>query len=170
MNDERRLDWAGRPINPEMGEGRWQDALRRMRARIAEGNPFEADDCTAPGQKDTFCTWGMCSNEREQWPDKDDHIWPVLFEREGRVAPRRTPEDGTCPFDKRGEVERQRSGYRYGCFFHCMIFKGREGVYLQESPITREGALACFDEHIQDREGRKGALTAKNDSEPWRKG
>lgn len=56
----RRLSVFGEPINPDMGEGRWQDALRRMRASITV-IPLELEDCNEIGSKSTHCSWGMCS-------------------------------------------------------------------------------------------------------------
>lgn len=153
----RRIDWQGLPINPAMGEGRWQDALRRMRATIARGSKLSAEDSTTIGDKYTTCSWGMCSDSDAQWPDPDDHIWPHLFERDDRVAPRAAP--GGCPMDKRTGTDEES---RWGCFYHCRVF----GKEIKKD--DRKRALELYDETIATREAAHGRLVTEDDNEPWR--
>lgn len=153
----RRLDWAGKPINPQMGEGRWQDALRRKAQAIADGIDLHAEDSTATGEKYTICSWGMCDESAEQWPDRDDHTWPDSFDEHQRVAPRSAP--GGCPMDRRtGTADESR----WGCFYHCRIFS------KELKRDDRKRVLELYDEAIATRVVAHGCLTKDDDDEPWR--
>jgi len=168
MDTRRRTIHGDEPINPDFGEGRWQDALRRMRERIAAGLELDAWDCTAIGNKDTHCSWGMCSNDIEQWPDKDDHAWPVQFEERQRVAPRTPP--GGCPLDTRTGTPEES---RWGCFYHCRVFRYREIGYTghrrsEDKNRGRKVALQLYDDVIAAREAEYGKKTTADDDEPLR--
>lgn len=158
--DTRRRTVTDTPINPDFGEGRWQDALRRMRERIASGMKLVAWDCGMIGSKDTHCSWGMCSNDVKQWPDSDDHVFPDDFEDRKRVSPRDAP--GGCPFDRRTGTEYED---RHGCFYTCRAFQGeRITEYRQDK------ALLLYDECIAAREEAHGRQETAGDDEPWREG
>lgn len=109
--------------------------LKRLRSAIAKGRPLRACDDTTPGNKSTSCSWGMCHDSAETWPDAQDHIFPADFEDRGRVAPLRAP--GRCPMDTRQE------GGPSGCFYTCRIFQAKRG----KGP-SQELALALFDAEI----------------------
>lgn len=121
-------------------------ALERMRQRIAGGLPLMAEDSTTIGNKYTDCSWGLCSDDREQWPDAEDHIWPQQFEREGRVAPLDIPHVG-CPMDRREPSTKDMNG----CFYTCRIFSPERGVPRP----TREQALELYDIKIKSTRERK---------------
>lgn len=142
----------GSPINPRMGEGRFQDALRRMRKRISEGLPLEWEDSTDIGNKYTSCTWGMCSEQKEQWPDKDDHTWPDEFIKSGRIAPRSMKKGQHCPLNDRSK---QKDGN--GCFYSCKIFGSKN------KDLSRERALELYDLAISERTPK----TTADDNESW---
>jgi hypothetical protein len=142
------------PINPKMGEGRFQDALRRMRKRIAGGIKLGLDDSNVIGNKHTHCSWGMCSEDKEQWPDKDDHIFPDDFEERERIAPR---EMGKCPLDTR------KKNLSWGCFYKCRAFHQKE-----HGKLTKAKILELFDNCIKKREKKHGYKTTEMDNEPWR--
>ena len=150
--DTRRRTYSDQPINPGMGEGRWQDSLRRMRERISKGLELSYYDDTTIGCKSTEASWGMCTRSLDQWPDENDHIYPEDFKERGRSAPRRSP--GACPMRKNGEDS------RWGCFYQCRIFQGPKP--------DRETALKLYDDTIAYREKKFGKLTTKDDHEPWR--
>jgi hypothetical protein len=146
------------PINPDFGEGRWQDALRRMRDRIEGGLKLKAWDCDVIGSKDTHCSWGMCSNDVEQWPDKDDHTFPDDFEERKRVSPRDAP--GGCPLDERTLTPDEDP---MSCFYTCLVFTRK-----RISKRDRDQALRRYNETIVTREMEHGKLSAEDDDEPWR--
>ncbi len=161
----RSLTNFGDPINPRMGEGRWQDALRRVRLIVLdESQPLRAVDSRALGDKFTHCSWGMCSGDRAAWPNKDDHTFPADFEERHRVAPRGAPEDARCPMENAPPNGK-------GCFYRCSIFQGKSNPTpesLKNRP-SRERAVELFDVEIRDREARYGHRTAADDDEPWLK-
>ena len=157
----RRLDCSGKPINPDMGEGRWQDALRRMRARVEGGIVFTAVDSDVIGDKHTSASWGMCSEAPDQWPDPDDNIWPEERLR-GRVASRHAP--GGCPMDLRTGTEQES---RIGCFYTCRIFTAVRPARVHGDSAGRRVTLALYDEVIAAREAKHGRRTKGDDNEPW---
>jgi hypothetical protein len=118
-----------------MSDERYLAALKRQRDLIASGYRFSAVDSNAPGDKFTEASWGLCSGERESWPDAEDHLWPEQFEKHGRIAPKYRSQHQACPM--------QRKGGGSGCFFHCRIFKGRE---ITEN--KRDEAVALYDAAI----------------------
>jgi hypothetical protein len=133
-----------------------------MRARIADGLDFVAWDDTTPGNKDTHCSWGMCSNDVEQWPDADDHTFPDDFEGYQRVAPRDAP--GGCPLDRRTGTEDEQ---RWGCFYRCRVFTKPE-IRAGREHVDRPVVVRMFDEVIEAREREHGHKTTEDDDEPWR--
>ncbi len=148
----RNLDYRGMPINPFMGMGRYQDALRRLAMRISAGEELRYEDSNETGNKHTICSWGLCSNDPEQWPDADDHIWPDQFTEEGRIAPRYLRPEQTCPMKGTG-----RKGH--GCFYSCKVFQG--------NPPSRLEAMDLVDKHLEQVEALYGRKTAADDEEPW---
>jgi len=161
--DTRQVTYGTRePINPDFGEGRWQDALRRMRGRIAGETPLDLVDSNMSGDKHTHCSWGMCSRDPEQWPDPDDHTWPESFTREGRVAPRHQRETQFCPMDRKDTKQTETLGPG-GCFYRCRMFTPNG-----EPRPDRKIALQLYDEVIAARESTNGFLTFEDDHEPWR--
>lgn len=145
------------PINPEFGEGRWQDALRRMRDRIINGLELIAWDDTTPCNKSTHCSWGLCSQDVDQWPDADDHTWPDAFENHNRVAPRDAR--GGCPLDKNTGTPKEN---RSGCFYRCRVFQGK---IIEDS---QDEVIQLYNKVIDNRERTHGRLTTADDDEPWR--
>lgn len=121
-------------------DDRYLVALERQRARVATGLPLRAVDSNTPGDKYTECTWGLCSGEREAWPDAQDHMWPDQFISRGRVAPEYRAEHQTCPLDKR---ERPVTSMQ-GCFYSCRIFQARP----KSARPTREETVALYDVEI----------------------
>ncbi len=100
--------------NLYLPQDRYVAALYRQRDRIIAGLPFEMDDSDDIGNKYTHASWGLCSNDAEAWPDRDDHLWPDQFDQ-GRVAPKYRGERQPCPM--------QTKGGGTGCFYSCRIFK-----------------------------------------------
>jgi hypothetical protein len=121
-----------------MSNERYRMALVRLRTRIDEGLKLNADDSNQPGAKYTECTWGLCSGEKEQWPNAGDHIFPVDFMDRGRVAPERRDHQ-TCPMQTNSE-----NGSPSGCFYKCRVFSRR-----LETP-NREQVLELFDKRIDE--------------------
>lgn len=134
-----------------LSDARFLAALRRIRSLIESGVSQEAVDSTAPGNKYTHCTWGLCSKKRDAWPDAEDHLWPDLFFKEGRFAPKYTSRRQSCPL-------REKAGSR-GCFYDCAVFQAKNG----QRPPTREQALALYDAAIAKMEARLAAQDKNKD-------
>lgn len=101
-----------------MPQDRYVAALYRQRDRIIAGLPFDAVDSNTIGDKYTEAAWGLCSRQREAWPDRDDHLWPDEFDV-GRVAPKYLTANQPCPMQA-------KVGGGRGCFYSCRIFTRRE--------------------------------------------
>lgn len=114
---------------------RFVAALKRQRERIASGLKLSKEDSDEPGNKFTTCTWGLCSDEKEAWPDAEDHLWPDQFESAGRVAPKYRGKGHACPMSRGNRSD--------GCFYDCRIFQKRDG-----ERVTKEVALALYDAAI----------------------
>lgn len=114
-------------------DDRYLAALRRQRDRIAAGVPLVCVDDDTVGNKVTSCSWGLCSDDAEAWPEAEDHLWPERFCREGRVAPRYLQTHQPCPFDTRAPEGGP------GCFHACRVFQRK-----YRTP-DREAALALYD-------------------------
>lgn len=175
-NDSRRRTVFGTPINPDMGEGRYQDTLRRFRARIAAGLRNDLDDCTDSGNKFTHAAWGLCScKDIEAYPDVNDHTFPdriVDDMNEGRdilLGPRSPPAGATCPFDRGLQKPDKNNPGSQGCFYRCRMFRPVPGTLppgerLPRAP-TREEALKLYDDLIAAREAKFGRKTTADDGE-----
>jgi hypothetical protein len=116
-------------------------SLKNQRERIAKGEKLWWDDDTTIGNKHTECSWGLCSESKDVYPDKEMHLWPDQFEEHGRVAPRYRKGDQKCPFDRRKPEEVTMNG----CFWTCRVFKWKR---KKEPRITQEIALQLYDEEI----------------------
>lgn len=114
-------------------------ALKRIRGIIAAGCGVNAYDCTIPGDKNTECDWGFCSESQRHWPDAQDHVFPVDFQRRGRPSPLGLGDGQKCPIDRRAPEDITVNG----CFHSCRIFQAKRG----ETP-TRDEALALYDHEI----------------------
>lgn len=123
--------------NIVLPQERYIAALHRLRNLIKEGKELVAADSTTIGDKYTSCSWGLCSGEKEAWPDAKDHLWPDQFLERGWVAPLYRQKGQKCPFDSRKD-----DGDGTGCFFSCRVFQRK-----LKTP-TREQALALYDEVI----------------------
>lgn len=167
---------VGRIAKTDMPDDRYLAALKRFRTQIAEGLELEYLDSTAMGDKDTNCSWGLCSDRKESWPDATDHVWLDGFIERGRVAPRRLQRWQLCPMDSEADEQgRKAPKSPLGCHARCRIFKGRNDVYsgprgrkLPRLP-SRQEVLSAYDAAItrveQALEARKAA-TNKPISEP----
>ena len=114
-------------------------ALKRIRGIIAAGCVVNAYDCTIPGNKNTECDWGFCSESQRHWPDTQDHVFPVDFQRRGRSSPLAMGDGQKCPIDWRAPEDITL----HGCFYSCRIFQAKRGETL-----TRDEALALYDNEI----------------------
>lgn len=122
-----------------MSDERYLVALERVRAQIADSSELSSYDDETIGNKDTSCTWGLCSSHKEQWPDAEDHHWPWQFTNQGRVAPLYRDNGQHCPFDTDQDIDSRASG----CFYRCEIF--------QHGLRSRTQALRLYDRTIQKR-------------------
>lgn len=119
---------------------RYLTALYRQRDRIIAGAAFSAVDSDVVGDKFTHASWGLCSAERNAWPDAEDHLWPDQFEQHDRIAPKYRNEHQPCPM--------QRQGGGTGCFYSCRIFKDRE-----VTARSRPAAIALYEAAIAKARG-----------------
>lgn len=76
--------------------------------RISRNDPINADDDTTPGEHSLSCDWGFCSQD-------------FTGVRKQINATEK------CPFDQRSVGELS------GCFYKCVIFQGRDGLYINRA-------------------------------------
>lgn len=177
MTESRQRTHAGTPINPNMGEGRYQDTLRRFRDKIVAGAELDRDDCNLTGGKYTSASWGLCSCKSvSDYPDVNDHTFPdriaydIKHDYEVLLSPREPPEGATCPMD-RGvkDPNKHWGGSSSGCFYRCRLFNPVKGTLpLGERvarPPTREEAVRLYDDVIAKREQQHGKKITEDDGE-----
>lgn len=114
---------------------RYLAALIRFHGAIKNGAPLKYFDHTEIGNKDTQCTWGLCDLTSEMWPDKEDHLWPHLFERDNKASPLYRDKGQMCPMDTR------EGNHPDGCFYHCRVFQAVKDDYIP----TRREALKLYE-------------------------
>lgn len=177
-NDFRRRTIFDTPINPKMGEGRYQDTLRRFRARIAGGLDLDLDDSNFTGDKYTSGSWGLCScQDIKAYPDVNDHAFPDRIVEDMKSghgilpSPRGPPQGATCPFDRgRFKPDKLNPGSQ-GCFYRCMLFRPVKGTLPsgEREPRlpTREEALKLYDDLIAEREQKFGRKVTEDDGEMY---
>lgn len=125
----------------KLSDASYKLVLVRLRDQIANGLPLKAEDSTEPGNKYTECNWGLCSEEKEAWPDAADHLWPDQFLKNGRVAPKYRKDTHLCPMDTREPSDRKEK-LMIGCFYTCKVFR-----HGNPRP-TREQAIEWYDKRI----------------------
>lgn len=121
-----------------LSDARYRMALVRMRHRIATGLILSYEDSETIGEKGTKCSWGMCSEDVEQWPDAGDHLFPVVFMDRGRVSVVRRA-DQPCPLEIAALSKPSE-----GCFYRCRVFQQHLGALP-----TRDAALRLYNSRIQ---------------------
>jgi hypothetical protein len=122
----------------DMTADRYRLALFRL-IPIALTVPLHYWDCTAIGAKETVCRWGLCNDTASLWPDDEDHIWPHLFRKHGRIAPLHRLDGQLCPLDKTVEGANTPEDLKIwteGCFYRCLVFDGNP------KEVTRDRVLA----------------------------
>jgi hypothetical protein len=97
------------------------------------GLELRAVDSDTIGDKYTHCSWGMCSEDLEQWPDVEDHLFPEEFPE--RISPKYLGPGQKCPMDRR------TGGEGWGCFYSCRVF--------QDGLKDRAVALKLYDEELE---------------------
>ncbi|EOE0154449.1 hypothetical protein ACJ8S7_005102 [Klebsiella pneumoniae] len=118
--------------NVNLSDKRYLAALERIKVLIVDGLPLKGYDDTTVGCKNTECSWGLCAQTKQHWPDKEDYLWP---EQPNRISPKYTKEYQACPMDKRENPTLN------GCFYTCRFFnKGKNP--------TRDEAIALYDYRI----------------------
>jgi len=120
-------------------------ALKRFKNKIESGVPLSYFDDNTIGNKDMGCTWGLCNDTVEDWPDIEDHTFPLSFADNERSS---ALHHGhlTCPFDHPWPQDHKRKHSNVkgnGCFHRCLIFQRRE-------QMTRERALQLYDERLSE--------------------
>jgi len=119
---------------------RYLKALERIRESIAQGKKLDFYDDTTPGNKSSSCTWGLCSEDAEHWPDAEDHTFPTDFTRFGRMSPISRGEGDMCPLDRR----QGQKDSTWGCFYHCRVFRSKK-----DGIPSLGTALKLYDEAIE---------------------
>jgi hypothetical protein len=136
---------------------RYLEALKRIRALIASGNPLHGYDDTTVGAKNNECSWGFCQEHQAYWPDAEDHIWPDQFVEQGRVAPISKDKHHWCPLDS-GLFGQFAHGHNqsatYGCFYRCAFFqrKGRKRPDREQVLARYDKAIAAIEQRIAQKE------------------
>ena len=114
--------------------------LKNLR-KIITTYPIEGDDCNITGMKNTTCTWGLCTESPEIYPDPLTHIWPFDFlAKEKRVEPLPPAIGFRCPLDRRS------TGDLNGCFYCCAFFNSKP------SKAFRQEIVAEIDRQLVDAE------------------
>ena len=122
-------------MSTRLSNDSYKKVLVRLRDRIANGLELNAKDSTDSGNKYTECTWGLCSDEKQTWPDAKEHLWPDLFLKDGRVAPRYRTTEQLCPMDTR-EPGGDEFAMLQGCFYTCKVFsRGKNPLPTREQTI-----------------------------------
>lgn len=118
--------------------------LKIIRVAIQSGHRLDAEDSNEIGNKYTECSWGVCSEAKEYFPDPEMHIWPKSFVEQDRVAILEFPEGTWCPMRavKVAGLHHTEGGGASGCFYQCRVFQRN-----LDTP-TQEEALALYDEEI----------------------
>lgn len=129
----------------ELPDDRYVAALEQLRRLVSGGLELRYYDCDAIGQKETWCTWGLCNNTKEMWPCKEDHLWPYSFETEGRVAPLYRKQGQLCPLEVPPDSPRivedwQRTS---GCFYRCRVFQKIDW------PVNASDVIASIDKILE---------------------
>lgn len=84
-----------------------QVALKNLLKRVESDVPLQFGDSNKPGDKWNQANWGLCTQDKEIFPDKDMIKHDLVKYRNEK-----------CPFDQRDEE------VGYGCFYQCRIFQG----------------------------------------------
>jgi len=121
-------------------------ALQRLIAHIEDGHRLISLDSDSLGDKFTTCSWGLCSESKEIWPDPDMHMWPGDFVKHGRIAPLYRRSRHSCPFDARGDMIQSMNG----CFYACGIFQPKRMITL-----LHDAGMAVFGDHTAIRSNMK---------------
>lgn len=102
-----------------MSDEMYLAALLRLQSFTdpGRGYPLRCEDSNTPGDKYNWCTWGLCSDKWEMWPEPEMHIWPDQFKERGRIAPLYRESHQLCPCDIR-DVSTGN-----GCFWTCIVFR-----------------------------------------------
>jgi len=127
----------------ELSDNGYIAFLKRMREQIRDGLKLHYFDCAVIGAKETHCSWGMCSNNAEAWPEPEDHLWPDQFVTSGRVAPKRAKGGQFCPLDRRATNYTEGRFSCLGCFYHCLVFD------METPHPSREKAVRLYIEQIK---------------------
>ena len=109
---------------------RYVVALKRLRT-IVEKQDLNGYDSRCIGNANNECSWGLCQQNKNLWPDPQDYVWPHDSDR---IQPL---DGGACPLDWRDDPEES------GCFHTCWFFQGKKP--------TREDVLNRIEELV-DRE------------------
>lgn len=134
-----------------LSKPRYVEALKRVKNLIVKGVTLHACDDTTPGDKSTTCSWGLCSEAKDAWPDAVDHLWPLEFLRHNRRAPKYLQDGHICPIDSRDPATAKKD--MNGCFHTCRVFKASR----QNPTPSRETVIGWYDLRISE-------LTAKGKS------
>jgi hypothetical protein len=114
------------------------NAMKRIRNLISDGKELIAIDDNTIGSKCTTCTWGLCSEEPDAWPDREDMLFPEQHPQ--RISVKYTETNQRCPIDERDLLNRDMNG----CFFTCRIFKGKN--------LSRKEVIKLYDQRIIEAE------------------
>ena len=84
-------------------------ALKRIKKLIEDGVPYSYNH-------EPECSWGLCNESKEAWPDAQDHIFPIDFEQRGRIS---VLDHDRCPLDARQATSPDQDDDLNGCYHSC---------------------------------------------------
>lgn len=125
-----------------MNDKEYLEALLRLQGLIISGMALRFEDSDTTGDKYNFCSWGLCSEDIEMWPEPAMHLWPDQFARNGRIAPKYRLAHHKCPMDTR-DMPDENGVYRTseqpgmnGCFWTCIVFRRMERLKVFGSTLV----------------------------------
>ena len=130
-------------MNIYLSDEAYLRALERIKKSIENDTILETDDSDIIGDKHTHCTWGLCSNLKEHWPDPNDYLWP---DQPNRIAPKYRNKKQYCPLDAE-----KGKGKQGGCFWTCQIFKFKNKLRKETVLKYYEEAIIRIKQRIKDK-------------------
>lgn len=124
-----------------LNDKQYYDALIRFQEYIKSGGELWKYDSTTIGDKNTECSWGLCCQSVNMWPE-DTRVFdgrtlpgPIVGQEDRRIVQVKYLGDNHhCPFDRRLGGNEPNT---FGCFYHCRIFR-------PDRPMTEERALELY--------------------------
>jgi len=140
--DRRKLD---------LTDKQFVELLKRQLKRIADGVKLDHVDSNQTGSKFTHCSWGLCSEDMETWPDPETWLFEPFrnyaYNEDGELVdvprPKYRGDHQFCPFDRKDNRSAQDGSF--GCFYRCRIFRPKG-----EKRPNRERAIELYQIRLRE--------------------